>query len=184
MPADSSSSSISLSRGLVQIFTGDGRGKTSAALGTVMRATGHGLKTYITFFMKGKRNLGEYKVLSELDNVDWDIFGRNDLLGPSDIVPQDRELGQLALAATEKAIKSGEYDLVVLDEVNTATAWKIVDLEDVVRLIKEKPTNVELILTGRYASPRLIELADQVTNMVSVKHPYDKGIAARKGIDY
>jgi len=184
MPSNKFSSSQSSAKGLVQIFTGNGRGKTSAALGTVMRASGYGLKTYIIFFLKGRHDLGEYKVLSQLPNVDWAIFGRNDFFGPSDATPKDRELTGLALASARKALRSGQYDLVVLDEVNTAAAWGFIELEDVVRLIKEKPSDVELILTGRYADVRLFELADLVTEMVSIKHPYDEGMGARRGIDY
>ncbi len=184
MPTKSRASSSPLARGLVQLFTGDGRGKTSAALGTVMRASGYGLKIYVAFFMKGKHRLGEYKVLSELANVDWAAFGRDGLLGPEDIRAEDRELGGKALMAARRAVESGQYDLVVMDEINTAAAWKIVGLESVLKLIKDKPDNVELILTGRYAVPQLVAAADLVTEMVNIKHPFDKGIEARKGIDY
>lgn len=184
MPVNRRASSSPLARGLVQIFTGDGRGKTSAALGTVMRASGYGLKICVVFFMKGKYRLGEYKVLSELANVDWAVFGRDSLLGLEDIMVEDRELGRKALMAARRAVESGQYDLVVMDEINTAIAWKIVVLESVLKLIKDKPDNVELILTGRYAVPQLVAAADLVTEMVNIKHPYDKGIEARKGIDY
>ena len=184
MPVKSRASSSPLARGLVQLFTGDGRGKTSAALGTVMRASGYGLKICVVFFMKGKHRLGEYKVLSELANVDWTVFGRGSLLGPEDINVEDRELGRKALMAARRAVENGQYDLVVMDEINTAVAWKIVGLESVLELIKDKPDNVELILTGRYAVPQLVATADLVTEMVNIKHPYDKGIEARKGIDY
>ena len=184
MPTKSRASSVPLARRLVQLFTGDGRGKTSAALGTVMRASGYGLMICVVFFMKGKHELGEYKVLSELDNVDWTAFGRSSLLGPEDISAEDRELGEKALMLAKRAIESGQYDLVVMDEINTAVAWKIVGLESVLKLIKDKPDNVELILTGRYAVPQLVATADLVTKMVNIKHPYDKGIEARKGIDY
>jgi len=176
--------SFSLAKGLVQVFMGRGRGKTSVALGTVMRASGWGLKTYIAFFLKGKHEVGEYKTLSRLPNVDWAVCGRSGFRGPPNITPEDKELARQALASASKALKSGNYDLVVLDEVNMAVTWKVIDLEDVIRLIKEKPPNVELILTGRDADPRLFELADLVTEMVNIKHPYDKGMLARKGIDY
>ncbi len=184
MPVKSRASSSPLARGLVQVFTGDGRGKTSAALGTAMRASGYGLKTCVVFFMKGKHRLGEYKVLSELANVDWIAFGRGSLLGSEDIRAEDRELGRKALIAARRAMESGQYDLVVMDEINTAAAWKVVNLESVLKLIKDKPDNVELILTGRYAVPEMVAAADLVTEMTNIKHPYDKGIEARKGIDY
>jgi len=88
------------------------------------------------------------------------------------------------LAAAREAMLGGNYDLVVLDEVNVATAWKLVELDEVVRLIRDKPSNVELILTGRHADTKLVQMADLVTECLKIKHPYDKGITSRKGIDY
>lgn len=149
-----------------------------------MRASGYGLKIYVVFFMKGEHRRGEYRVLSGLDGVDWAVFGRDSLLGPENIRAEDRELGRKALMAARRAVESGQYDLVVMDEINTAVAWKIIGLESVLELIKDKPDNVELVLTGRYAAPQLVAAADLVTEMVNIKHPYDKGIEAREGIDY
>lgn len=170
--------------GLVQIFAGDGRGKTSAALGTAIRAAGYGLKVFIVFFMKARQTLGEYKVLTDLPNVDWVAYGRPSFLKLSEAGPEDRELGSKALKAAEEAVMSGRYDLIVLDEVNNAATFDIIDLEAVKKLVKEKPTEVELILTGRFCSPELYKMADMITELKSVKHPFDKGIPARKGIDF
>ena len=181
---NSFSSSEPLRRGLVQIFTGDGKGKTSAALGAVIRALGHGLRVYIVFFMKGDYPYGEQHVLSELPNVTLSRFGQREFVDPANIKPEEIEQAKQALAAAREAMLSGSYDLVVLDEVNLAAAFKLVELDEVVRLIKDKPPNVELILTGRQADVKLIQLADLVTEMLKIKHPYDKGIKARKGIDY
>jgi len=173
-----------LSRGLVQVFTGDGRGKTSAALGIVLRALGHGLRVYIAYFMKGDYPYGERRILSKLPNVDMASFGGREFIDPTNIKPEEIEQAKQALAAAREAMLSGNYDLVVLDEVNLAAAWKLVEVDEVVRLINDKPQNVELILTGRKADAELIKLADLVTEMIKIKHPYDKGVTARKGIDY
>ena len=172
------------SKGLVQVFTGNGKGKTSAALGAVLRALGHGLRVYIVFFMKGKYPYGEFSTLPKLPNVEIASFGLRCLIDPSNINPEEIEQAKLALSAARKATLSGNYDMVVLDEVNVAVYFKLIELDEVVKLMEDKPPNVELILTGRYADAKLIELADLVTEMVKLKHPYDKGVKARKGIEY
>jgi len=169
---------------LVQVFTGNGKGKTTAALGTILRASGHGLRIFIVFFMKGDYNYGEYRTLSKLPNVDTASFGFRSLTDPANVKPEEIEQAELALAAAREAILSGNYDVVVLDEVNVALGFNLIQLDKVVKLIKDKPPDVELILTGRYADNKLIEMADLVTDMVKVKHPFDKGIKARKGIEY
>ena len=171
-------------KGLVQIFTGDGKGKTSAALGTVVRALGHGLRVYFAFFMKGDYPYGERNILSKLPNVNIASFGSGKFVNPADIKPEEIEQAKQALAAAREAMLSGKYDLIVLDEVNVAVVWKLVELDEVTKLIKDKPQKVELILTGRNADAKLIELADLVTEMRKIKHPYDKGIKTRQGIDY
>lgn len=171
-------------QGLVQIFTGNGKGKTTAALGEVLRASGHGLKVFVVFFMKGDYPYGEYNTLRKLPNVDVAGFGFRRLTDPAHIKPEEIEQAKLALAAARQAMLSGKYDLVVMDEVNVAVACKLIGLDDVITLIDEKPRNVELILTGRYADARLLEQADLVTEMVKIKHPYDKGVPARKGIEF
>lgn len=171
-------------KGLVQVFTGNGKGKTTAALGTILRAAGHGLRICIVFFMKGDYDYGEFSTLSRLPHVDVASFGFRHLTDPANIKPEEVEQARLALSAAREAVLSGNYDLVVLDEVNVALGFKLIELDEVVKLIKDKPPDVELILTGRYADTRLIEMADLVTEMVKVKHPFDKGIKARRGIEY
>jgi cob(I)alamin adenosyltransferase len=171
-------------KGLVQVFTGNGKGKTTAALGTILRAAGHGLKIFIVFFMKGDFDYGEFSTLSKLPNVDKVNFGFRHITDTTSIKPEDIEKVRLALEAAREAVLSGKYDLVVLDEVNVALGFNLIELDEVVKLIEDKPPHLELILTGRYADTKLIELADLVTEMVKVKHPYDKGIKARKGIEY
>jgi len=171
-------------KGLVQVFTGNGKGKTTAALGTILRALGNGLKVYVVFFMKGDYAYGEFSILSKLPDVDMASFGIREFIDPANIKPEEIEQAKLALAAARQAMLSGKYDLVVLDEVNVALGYRLIGLEEVIRLIEDKPPDVELILTGRYADARLIEVADLVTEMVKIKHPYDKGVTARKGIEY
>ena len=171
-------------KGLVQVFTGEGKGKTTAALGTVIRALGHGLRVYIVCFMKGNYPYGERNILSRLPNVDVASFGSQKFVDPVNVKPEEKEQAGQALAAAREAMLSSSYDLVVLDEVNLAVAWKLVELDEVIRLIRDKPQNMELILTGRQADTKLIQLADLVTEMLKIKHPYDKGMTARKGIEY
>jgi cob(I)alamin adenosyltransferase len=173
-----------LHKGLVQIFTGDGKGKTTAAIGAVIRALGHGLRVYIVYFMKGDYPYGERSILSQLPNVTMESFGTKGFADPANIKPEEKEQAKRALAAARGAMLSGSYDLIVLDEVNLAAAWDLVELDEVLKLIDEKPEGVELILTGRRADSKLVKAADLVTEMLKIKHPYDEGVAAREGIEY
>lgn len=172
------------SKGLVQVFTGDGKGKTTAALGAAIRALGHGLRVLIICFMKCNYPYGERSILSDLSNIRVVNFGGPEFVNPENIRPEEREQANQALFVAREAIFSGSYDLVILDEVNLAIAWKLIRSDEVLRIIKDKPQNVELILTGRQADTRLIQVADLVTEMVKIKHPYDNGIMARKGVEY
>jgi len=171
-------------KGLVEVFTGNGRGKTSAALGVVLRAVGHDFRVCVIHFMKGNYPYGEQKALARLPNVTVQVFGGLSFVDPKNVKPEDKAEAKKALDAGREAVMSGKYDLVVLDEVNVATAWGLVELDEVIKLIKEKPEGVELILTGRYADRKVVKLADLVTEMVAIKHPYDEGIEARAGLDY
>lgn len=182
--ASSASSSKSFDRGLVEIFTGDGKGKTSAALGLALRALGYNLRVHIIFFMKGAYPYSERKILAQLPNISFSSFGQDYFVDPDNIKPEDKEQARKGLEKAHQVIHSGNYDMVILDEINVAVGWKLLEVNEVLELIKNKPKNVELILTGRYADPRLIDSADLVTEMVKVKHPYDRGIKARGGIDY
>ncbi len=173
-----------LRKGLVQVFTGDGKGKTSAAIGAVIRALGHGRRVYIAYFMKGDYPYGERSILSRLPNVTLESFGSGEFINPASIKPEEKEQAQKALAAARRAMLEGGYDLVVLDEVNLAVDWGLVELDEVLKLLEDKPEGVELILTGRRADSRLVQLADLVTEMLKIKHPYDEGVAAREGIEY
>jgi len=171
-------------KGLVQIFTGDGKGKTSAAIGTVVRALGHGLKVYIALFMKGDYLYGERKILSGLPGVTLESFGSEEFIDPENIKPEEIEQARKALAAAREAMLGGEYDLVVLDEVNLAVAFNLLGVDVVLGLIEAKPEAVELILTGRRADKELVRVADLVTECLKIKHPYDSGVEGREGFEY
>ncbi|MBN1161079.1 MAG: cob(I)yrinic acid a,c-diamide adenosyltransferase [Dehalococcoidales bacterium] len=172
-------------QGLVQVFTGEGKGKTTAALGTVLRAAGHGFKISIIFFIKGHSSQGEYKTLAALPDVKVASFGLRQFIHKNNVInPAEKAQAQAALAAAREDVMSGKFDLVVLDEINVAVYFNLLSVDEVLQLIKDKPPRVELILTGRKADAEIIAAADLVTEMVKIKHPYDKGIKARKGIEF
>jgi cob(I)alamin adenosyltransferase len=171
-------------QGLIQVYTGDGRGKTTAALGQAMRAAGHGFKVYIVQFMKGWPYYGEVKTVGQHPDITIKQFGRPDFVDRDNPDPVDIQMAREALDHGREVVMSGEYDLVILDEVNVALEWKLIELQEVLSLMEEKPEEVELILTGRYAHPEVIARADQVTEMREIKHPYHKGVVGRRGIDY
>jgi cob(I)alamin adenosyltransferase len=169
---------------LVQVYTGDGKGKTTAALGLALRAAGHGFRVHIVQFMKGWSDYGELEALGHLPNITLVQFGRTEFVDPEDPDPEDRRLAQEAWQHSLDALQQGRYDVVVLDEINVALNYGLVSLEQVLVLLDARPSQVELILTGRRAHPQIIERADLVTEMRAIKHPYDAGVAGRKGVEY
>jgi cob(I)alamin adenosyltransferase len=173
-----------LKRGLVQVYTGRGKGKTSAAFGLALRAIGRGLKVYVIQFIKGGFDYGELYMVDRLPNLTLKAFGRGKFITKKPPGEKDIELAEKALALSEEVVKSGEYDVVILDEINVVLNIKLVKIERILELIRNKPTHVELVLTGRYAPNEIIEAADLVTEMREVKHPFNKGYQARKGIEY
>jgi cob(I)alamin adenosyltransferase len=173
-----------LERGLVQVYTGNGKGKTSAAFGLALRATGRGLKVYIIQFIKGGFDYGELYVIDKLPNLKLKAFGRGKFITEKPAGKEDVELAEEALALAEKVVNSGECDIVILDEINVALSLRLISLEKVLELIKNKPKHVELVLTGRNAADEIVEVADLVTEMKEIKHPFNKGYQARKGIEY
>lgn len=173
-----------LEKGLIQVYTGTGKGKTTAALGLALRAAGHGLKVYIVQFMKGWPHYGELVSAESLPNVTIKQFGRPDYVDRDNPDPIDIQRAKEALEHGRQIVMGGQYDIVVLDEVNVALDFKLIEPEAVLDLLKSKPENVELILTGRYAPPQLIEQADLVTEMRQIKHPYQQGIKGRRGIAF
>lgn len=170
--------------GLVEIFTGSGKGKTSAALGIALRALGHGLRVHIIFFMKGESPYGEQKALGQLPGVSFQSFGTPGFVAPHHVTEEQHQQACHALEAARQVVLGGQYDVVILDEVLVASAWDLIPVEEVESLIRQKPEKLDLILTGRYAHERLVALADLVTDMAEVKHPYRQGVACRQGIDY
>lgn len=183
-------------RGLIHVYTGEGKGKTTAALGLALRAAGHGRRTFFGQFMKGQ-DYGELKAATMLCGTAAGSpgapprslltirqFGKPTFIHIGEATPDDTRMAQEGLAAVHKAMLSGEYQIVVLDEVNVALYFRLLTVEDVLTLIDDKPPEVELILTGRRVPDEILSRADYVTEMREVKHPYRQGIAARKGIEF
>ena len=169
---------------LVQVYTGNGKGKTTAALGLALRAVGHGFKVFVIQFMKGNLIYGELESAKKLSPyLTIKQMGRQTFVSKTNPHPIDIKMAQEGFALAEKAIESGEYDIVILDEINVAIDYGLIALSDLLQLIDSKPASVEMILTGRNAKPEIIEKADLVTEMVERKHYYSQGISARKGIE-
>jgi len=171
-------------KGLIQVYTGNGKGKTTAALGLCFRAAGHGYRSYVIQFMKGQIVYGELnsaKMTNGLISIEQ--MGRPDFVSKENPERIDIEMAQEALRLAEKVIKSNEYDIVVLDEVNVAADFKLIDIDEVLRILREKPENVEVVLTGRYAPQEFLDIADLVSEVREVKHYYTRGIDARDGIE-
>jgi len=172
-----------LEKGFIHVYTGPGKGKTTAALGLGLRAAGAGLNVYMIQFMKGRR-YSELDAVKHLTNFTIVQYGRDEFVSKKKPEQVDIDLAQKGFAQAKKIVKDGKYDLVILDEINVAIDYNLISLDDVLKLIKEKPKKVELVLTGRYAPPELVKSADLVTEMLEIKHPYQDGVLARKGIDY
>ena len=191
-----------LSKGLIQVYTGKSKGKSTAAFGLAIRAIGQGFKVYIIQFMKGNSYYGEIKTFQRLfPDITIKQFGRlcSDpeatrtgecqmcgccFIKKGEATPEDRETARKALALAVEIMTSGDYDIVILDELNNAIYYELLELEPVLKVLQNEPELVEIVLTGRNAPPEVIELADLVTEMKVIKHPYEKGIPARKGIEY
>ena len=177
-------------RGLILINTGPGKGKTTAALGTALRAVGCGMKVLMLQFIKGSWHYGELDAVEAFGGTFVGNFvikqmGRGFVkVGGAEADPEDLRLVQAAWDEAREAINSGEWDMVVLDEINYAISYKMLDAAVVAEALRNKPEMVHVILTGRNAHPLLVELADTVTEMREVKHAYQKGILAQKGIEY
>jgi cob(I)alamin adenosyltransferase len=170
-------------KGYVQVYTGDGKGKTTAALGLALRAAGAGLKVYIAQFIK----MGDYSEIKFLRNRLSDIItveqfglGRFTKGNPSG---EDLRIARKGLEMIRKVLSSGKYDVVIMEEANIAVKYGMFSADDLIAVIDAKPENVELVITGRHAHPRIIERADLVTEMKKIKHYFEKGVAARIGIE-
>ena len=167
--------------GYIQVYTGDGKGKTTAALGLALRAAGAGLRVCIIQFMKGAES-SEIASLRELsDMITLRRYGRAGFVECA--LDEDIRLAYEGLMEAERAVASGDYDMVILDEANVAAYFGLFSVSDLLRLMDKKPEHIELVITGRKADPQVIERADIVTEMCEIKHYYHRGVSARKGIE-
>lgn len=173
-----------LTQGYTHIYTGNGKGKTSAALGLAFRAAGSGLRSLVIQFMKGQQS-GEIEAAAKLDGlVTIEQYGSDRFCRPDDgSFEEHREFALKGLDRSRAVMAGGEYSIVVLDEIITAAKFGIVSNQEIIELIRSKPESIELVLTGRGASDDLIAHADLVTEMREVRHYYQKGVAPRKGIE-
>lgn len=169
--------------GYVQVYTGDGKGKTTAALGLVLRALGHDLRVAVLQFMKADPSWGEIVMLHRL-GVDVLQCGLDHWVIKGEATEEDLAAAAEGFARARDLVMSGDYDVVVLDELATALYFELVGLDDVLALVRDKPAHVELVITGRRAPDGLLAAADLVTEMVPRKHYYDAGVEAREGIEY
>ncbi|WP_350342473.1 cob(I)yrinic acid a,c-diamide adenosyltransferase [Proteinivorax tanatarense] len=191
-------------KGLIQVYTGNSKGKTTAALGLSLRAIGHGYKVYFLQFMKGSNYYGEISTLNKLSpQIEHAQFGRpcrngglikeglstciacgKCFIKKGDDISQDKEEMKKALDFSLDIITSEDYNIVVLDEILNCIYFDIITEDELLNLLSKKPSTVELVLTGRNATENIISKADLVTNMGQVKHPFEQGVMARRGIEY
>ena len=176
-----------MERGLVIVYTGKGKGKTTSALGIVLRAVGYGKKIGMIQFIKGSWHYGEMDSSKRLEpEFEMIAVGKGfvGILDDKSTKEEHEIVANEALKISKEKINSRKYDIVILDEINYAVNLNLIKIEDVISLIKSKPENVDLVLTGNHAKPEVIEIADLVTEMKEIKHPFQKGIKAKKGIDF
>ena len=173
-------------RGLIIVNTGPGKGKTTAAMGTALRAVGQGMRVLMLQFLKGSWHYGELDAVKAFgDNFIMKQMGRGFVkVGTEKPDPEDVRMVEDAWGEAVKAMQSGEWDLIVLDEINYAISYGMLDPAKVVEALQSEPEQVHVILTGRNAHPTIVEIADTVTEMRQVKHAYEKGVMAQRGIEY
>lgn len=173
-------------KGLVMVYTGDGKGKTTAALGLALRQVGWGRRVLFIQFMKGPGNVYGERIAAEkcLPLLEIEQHGRDEFVDLSNPDPVDIKLAQKALQRAKEALGSGEYGMIVLDEVNVAVHAGLLPLQEVLAFIDSKPADVDLVLTGRYARQEVVDRADMVSDVREVKHHYRKGVRAQEGIEY
>lgn len=171
-----------MEKGYVQVYTGNGKGKTTAALGLSLRAAGAGLSVYIAQFLK-KGDYSELKALERFsDEITIEQFGAGGYI-VGEPKPEDLAAGQKALTAIRAALKSGAYDIVIMEEAGVAEKFNIISADDILEIIAAKPENVELVITGRGVSQKIMDAADLITEMKEIRHYYQKGVLARPGIE-
>ncbi len=171
-------------KGLILIFTGNGKGKTTAALGMSVRAAGHGMKTCFIQFIKGSWKYGEMEALARFhEEIDFHVTGKG-FTWKSEDLDEDTAAARKAWEKAKEVINSGEYHTIVLDEFTYLLRYGMIDIEEVVEVLRGKPTDLHICITGRDAVEELVEVADLVTEMQPIKHPYQQGIKAQKGIEF
>lgn len=173
-----------LTKGLIQIYTGDSKGKTTAAVGLAVRAAGAGLRVAFVQFVKGGKPSSELQMLRQLGVEVVRPAERSSGVLRNDITEDDRQAVRAAWEFAACAMDSGQWDVVVLDELNIAVKYGMADLDAVLQALATRPQHVEVIITGRNAHPALVAVADLVTEMTLVKHPFTQGVPARLGIEY
>lgn len=169
---------------MIQIYTGNGKGKTTAALGLALRAVGHGLKVIMIQFMKGKINYGELEAAKHLPGLIIEQYGRPDFVNPENPAEEDIRLARQAFMRAKEVIRKKRFDIVILDEINVAVAFGLIKVQEVIELMKKTPRKKELVLTGRYMPGEFVEYADLISEIKEVKHHFQNGASARKGIEY
>ncbi len=170
-------------KGTIQVYTGNGKGKTTASLGQAIRAAGHGWKVVMIQFMKG-RLYGELSACENIEGMDIEQHGRDEFVDSKNPESIDVELAGKGWARALELAGDESVDMLILDEINVAVSFGLIPLEDLIRLVRDKRESLELILTGRYADEKIIALADTVTEMREIKHHYREGIESRKGIEF
>lgn len=174
-----------MEKGYIQVYTGNGKGKTTASLGLAIRAAGHGMKVKIIQFMKGRYDYGELQALKRHPEISLEQFGRIDFVIKGKEQSVDYEEAEAALNAARNALKEASLDILILDEVNVALFFNLLKVEDVLKLLDEKPEHLEMILTGRKVPEEIMERAHLVTRMEEVKHYYNTiKLEARRGIEF
>ncbi|MEO0069467.1 MAG: cob(I)yrinic acid a,c-diamide adenosyltransferase [candidate division WOR-3 bacterium] len=169
---------------MLQVYTGNGKGKTTAAFGLALRAAGHNWRVLIIQFMKGDSNYGEIKAAKDIPGLEVYQFGQKTFVQRGNPSQEDLTLAKKGLEFAREAIRSGKYQMVILDEINVAVDYGLLPLKDVIELAQECPKDIELIFTGRGAKEEIIKLADLVSEIKEIKHPFQKGVVNRAGIDY
>lgn len=174
-----------LEKGLIEVYTGNAKGKSTSAFGLAVRASGHGFKVVIAQFMKTGSYYGEIPALKKLaPEIEITSFGREGFISRGGAKPEDVTLAHEALKFAENKMLDGETDILILDEINNALYFELLTLDEVLEFIRKKPQHIELVMTGRNAPQGLIDIADLVTEMKEIKHPYQQGVGSRKGIEY
>ena len=169
-------------KGYIQIYTGNGKGKTTAAIGLAIRAAGYGMKTYMGQFMKGQ-HYGELTTLRDHPCITIEQYGDIECVHREEITQKHMDQAQQGLKQARKAMHSHRYDIIILDEINVAVWFDLIKVEEVLELLNERPKNIEFILTGRRAPEAFLEVADLVSDVKEIKHYYKRGVKTRTGIE-